>query len=88
MRLFHKCMLQEIIATLQILGGAPSAEATLIRRRAMSMFLKAGPRACKTKAILAALPNGDWTLIDRVQVFVPLAHHIFGCRWRCSLQKH
>ena len=35
------------------------------------MFLKAGSRSRRIKSILTALPNGDWALKDRVQVFVP-----------------
>ena len=69
MRIFRRCLLQEVIATLEVLEGAPSAEAILQRRRAMCMFMRAGAQR-KHRAMLACLPNGNWALGDRVQVFV------------------
>ena len=71
MRVFRRCMLEEVFATLEVLEGAPLAEATAHRRKAMGMFLKVGGHSRKQRAILACLPNGDWRLTDRVQVFVP-----------------
>ena len=75
MRIFRRCMLQEIIEALEVLEGAPSAEAIQQRRRAMCMFMQAGAQR-KHRAILACLPNGDWAMADRVQVFVKP-----GTRW-------
>ena len=71
MRVFRKCMLQEIFSSLQVLEGEPSPEAQLYRRRAMCMFMRSRPEQRKHATILSCLPNGDWTLHDRVQVFVP-----------------
>ena len=71
MRLFRRCMVKEIFETLEILEGAPSAEVALHRRRAVAMFTKSRPDQRKNAAILSCLPNGDWRLGDRVQVFVP-----------------
>ena len=70
MRIFRNCMLQEIFATLEVLEGRPTDEATLYRKRATGMFLKAGKVARKNKANMSVLPNVDWTLSDRVQVYV------------------
>ena len=70
MRVFRKCMLQEIIGTLEVLEGAPSPQVLLHRRKVMCMCMKAGAVSRKNRAILACLPNGDWTLSDRIQIFV------------------
>ena len=56
MRIFRRCMLQEIIATLEVLEGEPSAAAAQQRQRAMCMFMEAGARR-KHRAILACLPK-------------------------------
>ena len=70
MRMFRRCMLVEIFTTLEVLEGEASAQAKQHRRMAMHMFSKIGATSRQTKAILACLPNGDWTLHDRVQVYV------------------
>lgn len=71
MRLFRKCLLQEIVATVEVLEGVSTADAALYRNRAALMFLKDGIGSRKIRAVLSALPNGDWRKDDRVQVFVP-----------------
>ena len=69
MRIFRRCLLQEIFSTLEVLEGRCSDSAALYRKRAICMFLKAG-KTRKHAALLSALPNGDWTSQDKVQVFV------------------
>ena len=71
MRLFRRCMLREVFLTLEVLEGVPSPEVQLYRRRAMCMFMRSRKEQRKHAAMLSCLPNGDWRLYDRMQVFVP-----------------
>ena len=71
MREFRRCLFQEVYETLEVLEGWSSLAAATHRRRCSTMFLSVGSRNRRSQAILSCLPNGDWSLTDRVQVYVP-----------------
>ena len=63
MRVLRRCMVQEILATLEILEGESSKEAALHRKRAMYMFMKSRADKRTQESVLSCLPNGDWRLL-------------------------
>ena len=73
MRTFRKCLFLEVLATLEVVVGSSSEAAAKHRKRCATMFLSVGSKKRRSQAVLACLPNGDWTLSDRVQVYVPEA---------------
>jgi hypothetical protein len=72
MRVFRRCICQEVAASLEVLHGTSTDAASTFRRRAVQMFVGVGSRKRRiVQAILSMLPNGDWQLEDRVQVYRP-----------------
>ena len=70
MRIFRQCMLEEILETLDIQEGSCSEDAAAHRKACLMVFLGAGSRRRQMQGILSCLPNGDWRLTDRVQVYL------------------
>lgn len=69
MQVFRECLYEEIVATLQICVGAPSAEATAYRRAMLACF--GNSLSAVSRAMALVLPNGDWRREDRVEFYPP-----------------
>ena len=66
-RTFKSCLFEEVYNTLQVMDGAPSAEATAYRTECIDTFLEThGPLA---KVLIEMLPRGDWRRYDRVELY-------------------
>ena len=68
-KVFLKCLMQEVSATLEVLEMADDTEdARQYRVLAVSVLMGVGPRRKFVQSILSFLPNGNWQLHGRVQV--------------------
>ena len=70
MREFRRCLFQEVLESLDVVEGASTRAEAMHRRQCVTMFMGVGPRRRYVQSILAALPNGNWSLPDRVQIYV------------------
>ena len=71
MRVFRQCLFLEVVETIDIQFGRCTDGARRYRAACLWTFLGAGRRRRRLQSILECLPNGDWRLADRVQVFLP-----------------
>lgn len=69
--LFRKHLRQHIMQKVVVLKGDPPAECQAVRRHLLRLCCSRGPRLLQRKAMLMALPNGDWRRRDRIEVWVP-----------------
>ena len=51
---------EEILSRLEVLEGAPTAEAEAYKKHVLRLFVTNGPRAATRRALLLVFPNGDW----------------------------
>ncbi len=70
MKVFRRCLLDEIASTIDIQEGRSSVAAKEYRRAAVTAFMGTGVRSRAIQTLLSILPNGDWERHDIVQVFV------------------
>lgn len=70
MKLFRKCLRQEVLETLVVREGRSSSAAAEYRRKAVSAFMSVGEARRHRHAIIAMLPNGNWLNHEVVEVFV------------------
>ena len=68
MKVFRKCLMEVLSATLEVLEMAGDTEdARQYRVLSVSVFMGVSPRRKFVQSILSFLPNGNWQLHDRVQ---------------------
>eukprot|EP00959_Pyramimonas_sp_CCMP1952_P222916 4660120-Pyramimonas_sp.AAC.2 len=67
---FRACLRHVIREKLRILRGRPSAETLAYRRAAIRSFVPGGGNESVRRALLHILPNGDWTNVDHVEVWI------------------
>ena len=69
MQRFRQALYEEIVSTMDIMTGTPSAEAVRYRERCIQLFFG---RFSGVAGVLARLmPNGDSRVRDRVQYYLP-----------------
>ena len=71
MKVFRKCLMEEVSATLEVLEMTDDTEDA--RQFRVSVFAGVGPRRKFVQSILSFLLNGYWQLHDRVQI---VKHHV------------
>eukprot|EP00971_Amphidinium_carterae_P340273 6478518-Amphidinium_carterae.1 len=73
MLVFRQALKEVIMCQLQVLYGSCSVEASLYRQHALALMVSAGTNLLLNQTLLMALPNGDWRVKGKVQIYVPLA---------------
>eukprot|EP00971_Amphidinium_carterae_P191683 3803512-Amphidinium_carterae.1 len=66
---WRSCMRKVIRSSLVIMDGVPSLAARNFKQAAMHLFMSDASTTKGQQALLARLPNGDWRLHDRVELY-------------------